>query len=66
MKKPVQDPMYDVKAMRQWMMLNHHDYPHSTALAESCAEEFDVYEERLHYTIPEVVYEIALEFYPED
>jgi len=66
MKHRAVEPVYDTKAIRQWMALFHEDYEYSTGLAESCADALDLYEERIHYTIPEIVYEIALEFYDLD
>ena len=61
MRTIAREPTYAIKAIRQWMALYHEEYEYSTSLAESCADALDIYEERLQYTIPEIVYAIALE-----
>jgi hypothetical protein len=62
----LKDPMYDVSSIRTWIACNYEEYEYATQLAESCADALDIYEERINYTIPEIVYEIAMEFIHEN
>lgn len=59
-------PATSRQAIRAWMALYHQDYENATQLAEGCADDLDLYEDDTYYTIPEDVYEIAMEFYRED
>jgi hypothetical protein len=65
-KAVMAQPTTSKQAIREWMALYHQDYEYSTNLAEACADALDLYEDGTYYTIPEEVYEIAMEFYEED
>ena len=47
---------------RKWMKMYSVDYSNSTALAEACADELNLYLDDEDYKIPEHVFEIALEY----
>lgn len=53
----------DIEAkVRNWMRANYHEYDNSTALAEACAYEFDLYLDEEVYAIPDIIFEISLEY----
>lgn len=57
------------KQVAKWMRFRVEDYVdgcgevNCTALAEAAADELDIYEDRVEYTIPEFVFEVAFETY---
>jgi hypothetical protein len=53
------------RRLRGWMARHSLEYDGPTWLAEACADALDLYENE-DWDIPEIVYEIALEFFPDD
>ena len=56
----VSNPSKDLyNKVKLWMTLFRKDYETSTELAEAAANNYDLYEERVQYKIPEWVFEVS-------
>lgn len=47
--------------VRKWMLANADRVGDATTLAEEAASEFELYEDKVDWTIPEIVYEMSME-----
>lgn len=52
------------KLVTGWVRNHARDYDNSTQLAEACADELDLYEDKVQYTIPPYIFEISGEAKP--
>ena len=52
--------------VRRWMQLHAREYTNSTNAAENCANDLDLCDDDAEATIPEYVFEIALEYVPNE
>lgn len=49
--------------VQRWMRYNAKDYDNSTQAAENCANELDLCDDDYDCSIPEYIFEIAIDFF---
>ena len=56
----------DRRRAKGYMRTHCNAFSNTTQLAEACCDELDLYENKEDYSIPEFIFELAIEFVPNE